>query len=191
MLVLSPYAPEDSPIPRRSYDVALVPRYHLSSPIEQNCRPQREWARKYTQKMLPGLQPSRPKVRCHSKSLMSVFAHSSQPPQQAAQSTYTLQQRRVSHEPARPVQTVNPQYFPPARPRSQVEAMPPFGPPHTPATFFTPVYDSAVRHPVFFTQTLKKPPFSIPLAASQGYNPVASGYIVEQRRAEQPGKTKL
>lgn len=69
--------------------------------------------------------------------------------------------------------------------------MPPFGPLQTPATFFTPVYDSAIRHPVFFTQNLKKPPFPIPQVASQGWNPVANGYIMEQRRADAPGKTKL
>ncbi|CBX93996.1 predicted protein [Plenodomus lingam JN3] len=69
--------------------------------------------------------------------------------------------------------------------------MPPFGPPHNPATFFTPPYDSAVRHPVFFTSNLRKPPFPIPQAASQGWNPVANGYIHEQRKAEAIGKTKL
>jgi hypothetical protein len=69
--------------------------------------------------------------------------------------------------------------------------MPPFGPPQTPATFFAPVYDSAIRHPVFFTQNLKKPPFPIPQITSQGYHPVASGYIMEQRRVEEAGRTKL
>ncbi|CAO2654891.1 Nn.00g116240.m01.CDS01 [Neocucurbitaria sp. VM-36] len=128
--------------------------------------------------MLPGLQPSRPK-----------------PPQQPALPTYAHEQRRIVHEASRPASTANPQ--PPnttislSRPRSQVEAMPPFGPAQTPATFFTPLYDSAIRHPVFFTQNLKKPPFPIPQNTSQGWNPVASGYIMEQKRAEATGRTKL
>lgn len=56
---------------------------------------------------------------------------------------------------------------------------------------FTPLYDSAIRHPVFFTQTLKKPPFPIPQVASQGWSPVASGYIAEQKKIEANGRTKL
>jgi hypothetical protein len=53
-------------------------------------------------------------------------------------------------------------------------------------------YDSAIRHPVFFTQNLKKPPFPIPQIPCQGWSPVASGYIMEQQQAlkTQP-KTKL
>ncbi|KAH6016592.1 hypothetical protein HBI83_135830 [Parastagonospora nodorum] len=126
--------------------------------------------------MLPGLQPSRPK-----------------PPQQSAVPTYAQQQRRAVHEAA----LQSPPPPPPGaqatvshpRPRSQIEAMPPF-PPRQPST--SPFYDSAVRHPVFFTQNLKKPPFPIPQIASQGWSPVANGYIMEQQRAmaSEP-KTKL
>jgi hypothetical protein len=59
--------------------------------------------------------------------------------------------------------------------------------------FFPPqsFYDSAVRHPVFFTETLRKPPFPIPNMASQGWSPVANGYIREQGRPEESGRTKL
>ncbi|KAF2855836.1 hypothetical protein T440DRAFT_164755 [Plenodomus tracheiphilus IPT5] len=125
--------------------------------------------------MFSGLQPSRPR-----------------PPQQSSLPTYVHQRQRITHTTP---QSSTPQHVQPSvntpRPRSQIEAMPPFGPPQTPATFFTPLYDSAVRHPVFFTQNLKKPPFPIPQAASQGYNPVADGYIHEQRKAEAAGKTKL
>ncbi|EUC50561.1 hypothetical protein COCMIDRAFT_81391 [Bipolaris oryzae ATCC 44560] len=124
--------------------------------------------------MLPSLQPSRPK-----------------PPQQSPQPTYAQQQQRVAHSSQQNISQPSSLPLNPPKPRSQVEAMPPFGPPQTPASFFTPVYDSAVRHPVFFTQNLKKPPFPLPQVASQGCNPVASGYIMEQRRVETPGRTKL
>ncbi|KAH7398439.1 hypothetical protein BKA66DRAFT_203743 [Pyrenochaeta sp. MPI-SDFR-AT-0127] len=128
--------------------------------------------------MLPGLQPSRPK-----------------PPQQSALPTYAHQHRRAVHESSQDISPQIPQpsrsMLGPARPRSQVEAMPPFGPAQTPATFFTPLYDSAIRHPVFFTQNLKKPPFPIPQSTGQGYNPVASGYIMEQRKSDAAGRTKL
>ncbi|CAN9219212.1 unnamed protein product [Alternaria alternata] len=128
--------------------------------------------------MFPSLQPSRPK-----------------PHQQPATLSFAHQQRRAAHPPSQASQQPTTQPSNPftnvSKPRSQIEAMPPFGPPQTPATFFTPVYDSAIRHPVFFTQNLKKPPFPIPQAASQGWSPVASGYVMEQRRAEVTGKTKL
>ncbi|KAL7778638.1 hypothetical protein CFE70_008139 [Pyrenophora teres f. teres 0-1] len=112
----------------------------------------------------------------------------------ASRSEYTL--RRIFHSPLHASsQQSQPLTNPPlnsARPRSQIEAMPPFGPAQTPATFFTPVYDSAIRHPVFFTQNLKKPPFPIPQVAAHSWNPVASGYVAEQRRSgEVAGKTKL
>ncbi|KAJ5065544.1 hypothetical protein J3E74DRAFT_414531 [Bipolaris maydis] len=123
--------------------------------------------------MLPSLQPSRPK-----------------PPQQSSQPAYA-QQRRATHSLQQIISQPPSLPLNPPKPHSQVEAMPPFGPPQTPASFFTPVYDSAVRHPVFFTQNLKKPPFPLPQVASQGCNPVASGYIMEQGRAEAPGRTKL
>ena len=119
-----------------------------------------------------------------------------QPPQQSSHHTPTQQQqRRALHSPlnaSQQSQKPSNHSLSPAQPRSQIEAMPPFGPAHTPATFFTPVYDSAIRHPVFFTQNLKKPPFPIPQFAAQSWNPVASGYVAEQRRSEAvTGKTKL
>ncbi|KAI8942723.1 hypothetical protein NX059_000771 [Plenodomus lindquistii] len=126
-------------------------------------------------KMFSGLQPHRPK-----------------PAQQPSQPTYAHQQQRTTQftpQAVNPTPAQNSATSP--KPRSQIEAMPPFGPPQTPATFFTPLYDSAVRHPVFFTQNLKKPPFPLPQAASQGWSPVANGYIHEQQKAEAAGKTKL
>lgn len=70
--------------------------------------------------------------------------------------------------------------------------MPPLGP-GTPLLPPRGLYESAVRHPVFFTEQLKKPPFPIPGVAGHGWSPVAAGYILEQRRAETNGvpKTKL
>ncbi|OAL04155.1 hypothetical protein IQ06DRAFT_324587 [Phaeosphaeriaceae sp. SRC1lsM3a] len=123
--------------------------------------------------MLPSLQPSRPK-----------------PPQQSAPSTYVHQQRRAVHETTHQNQSPDTARDSPAtRPRNQLEAMPPHQPAHAPAHSF---YDSAIRHPVFFTQNLKKPPFPIPQIASQGWSPVANGYIMEQQRAmNKDPKTKL
>ncbi|KAF2788736.1 hypothetical protein K505DRAFT_285595 [Melanomma pulvis-pyrius CBS 109.77] len=130
--------------------------------------------------MLPAFQPSRPK-----------------PPQQRPQPSYAQQQQRATHElphspslnsPLHPMSTPNP-----PKPRNQVEAMPPFTP--TQAPFFPPrsFYDSAVRHPVFFTSQLRKPPFPIPEVASRGWSPVASGYIMESKKVEANSgpKTKL
>lgn len=55
------------------------------------------------------------------------------------------------------------------------------------------LYDSAVRHPVFFSEQLRKPPFPIPQMGSQGFSPIASGYIVESKKVEGNGtvRTKL
>ncbi|KAF1955867.1 hypothetical protein CC80DRAFT_81373 [Byssothecium circinans] len=128
--------------------------------------------------MISSFQPQRPK-----------------PPQQRPQPTLPLQQTRTSHNPpSLPPQQANASSQPLSspRPRSQFEAMSPFGPAppfSSPRAF----YDVAVRHPVFFTEQLRKPPFPMPQMASQGWSPVASGYIQEQRRAEAEavGRTKL
>ncbi|KAH7089063.1 hypothetical protein FB567DRAFT_323888 [Paraphoma chrysanthemicola] len=133
--------------------------------------------------MLPGLQPSRPKAsRFHVLSFDPT--DDSQPPQQSAQPTYAHQQRRATHTTSQSVAHTQPTAL---RPRSQVEAMPPNG-----ALPASPFFDAATRHPVFFTQNLRKPPFPIPQIASQGWSPVASGYIMEQQRAlRSEPKTKL
>ncbi|TID25602.1 hypothetical protein E6O75_ATG03465 [Venturia nashicola] len=89
----------------------------------------------------------------------------------------------------------------PHPPRSQIEAMPPFAQTllhpsaiprlshpsfHNSATLqqflqSTPVYDPAKCHPVFFTQSLRRPPFSFADSAGSGANhPVAFGYVTEQ-----------
>lgn len=90
--------------------------------------------------------------------------------------------------------------------RSQIEAMPPtmappsaFAPPPGPIlqprlsnTPLSQHYDSSIRHPVFFSPTLRKPPFPLPYAASGGVNPVAQGYVVENGgNAARGVRTKL
>ncbi|KAF2129551.1 hypothetical protein P153DRAFT_366941 [Dothidotthia symphoricarpi CBS 119687] len=130
--------------------------------------------------MLPSLQPSRPKLQ-----------------QQSTNSTYTYQQRRAGHEASQGQQAPNIQApHSNRKPQSQIEAMPPSGSIPARASFFPPpaIYDSAKCHPVFFTTNLRKPPFAIPQIATQGWNPVASGYIMEQRKpvgADVGPKTKL
>ncbi|UPX19055.1 uncharacterized protein EKO05_0009331 [Ascochyta rabiei] len=122
--------------------------------------------------MIPSLQPSRPK-----------------PLQQATQPTYVYQQRRTTH--GLPQPQPMPSCSPPAsqRPQSQIEAMPPARTSSSfPAQSF---YDAATRHPVFFTNNLRKPPFPIPQMRSQGWNPVANGYIQERAKAQGGGGTKL
>ncbi|KAF2739017.1 hypothetical protein EJ04DRAFT_458421 [Polyplosphaeria fusca] len=132
--------------------------------------------------MLPALQPSRPKLQPSSQ-------HSYQHQQKRA-----IQEQRLppsspgSHQPPKPtVGTGN------AKPRNQIEAMPPLvaGPffPLPPRN----LYDSAIRHPVFFTDQLRKPPFPIPEMPCQGWSPVASGYVLEQKRDDRSGspRTKL
>ncbi|KAK8191984.1 hypothetical protein HDK77DRAFT_485600 [Phyllosticta capitalensis] len=51
----------------------------------------------------------------------------------------------------------------------------------------SPAYDCAVRHPVFFTCALRKPPFALP--HDETMNPVARGYISENQN--QKKQTKL
>lgn len=60
--------------------------------------------------------------------------------------------------------------------------------PSLPAQSF---YDAATRHPVFFTSNLRKPPFPIPQMPSQGWNPVANGYIQEREKVQSGLGTKL
>ncbi|KAH7116008.1 hypothetical protein B0J11DRAFT_115243 [Dendryphion nanum] len=123
--------------------------------------------------MFPALQPSRPKISQQRPSPTYQQTRALHPPQPAPHLT--------SQEPATP------------KPRTQIEAMPPFGPAY--ATLLPPrdMYNSATRHPVFFTAQLRKPPFPIPDLGSQGWSPVANGYIMERERASgsEVGRTKL
>ncbi|OCK90239.1 uncharacterized protein K441DRAFT_580025 [Cenococcum geophilum 1.58] len=137
--------------------------------------------------MLPVLQPSRPK-------------YPPQPgPSYLHQQTRSQQQLSGSFKP--PQEIRQPTEIPGARQhRNQLEAMPPFGPmPQAPmlqsrvTDLMQHRYDSAIRHPVFFTEQLRKPPFPLPENASHGLNPVAHGYITENRRpdAGTGGRIKL
>jgi len=70
------------------------------------------------------------------------------------------------------------------RPWNQIEAMP---------SYYPSFYNPAIRHPVFFTNQLRKPPFPIPKIASSGWSPVAAGYVEEIKKGEGKGShvTKL
>ncbi|PBP16826.1 hypothetical protein BUE80_DR012444 [Diplocarpon rosae] len=105
--------------------------------------------------MIPSLQPSRPKVPC------------SHPPpplnQQRTRTSSTLSSQM-------PVSRI---------PRSQIEAMPPYSSTprnqHEPA-LTQPTLDPSKRHPVFFTERLKKAPAGV--SAGSGWtSPVAAGYV--------------
>jgi hypothetical protein len=149
--------------------------------------------------MLPSLQPHRPKV-----SSIKCFYPSSNDIQ-LPKSSPKLQQEQIRHKGTQDLLR-NPPSNPSSnhlgnqnKPRSQLEAMPPFAPlPHLMTRPIRPApYSSATCHPVFFTQTLLKPPFPLPIGpgAATGLNPVAFGYIPESgaRRPSNEGspRTKL
>jgi hypothetical protein len=62
-----------------------------------------------------------------------------------------------------------------------MEAMPPAMTRNNTSTATGPhAFSSASLHPVFFTSTLRKPPFSLPgILNPANYNPVALGYLAE------------
>lgn len=66
-------------------------------------------------------------------------------------------------------------------PRNQIEAMPPAMTRSTASIAAgAQAFSSASMHPVFFTSTLRKPPFSLPGNPNPAsYNPVALGYLAE------------
>ncbi|QDS73087.1 hypothetical protein FKW77_000204 [Venturia effusa] len=127
--------------------------------------------------MYSSLQPHRPQLQSHTP-------HNQNPLQQ--------QTRSSSNQPV---------YQAPHPPPSQIEAMPPFATTflhpsatpqlsqpsfhNNPATLqqflqSRPVYDPAKCHPVFFTQSLRRPPFAFADSGGSGANnPVAYGYVAE------------
>ncbi|EOD51945.1 hypothetical protein UCRNP2_1260 [Neofusicoccum parvum UCRNP2] len=145
--------------------------------------------------MLPALQPSRPTYppTTQPRPLPLPLQHTRQTSNAPAALPTTSSP--TAHRPPHPPALAAP------APRSQIEAMPPsplalapapppsaFAPPpgHGPVlqprlsgTPLSQHYDSSVRHPVFFSPALRKPPFPLPDAASGGVNPVAHGYVVE------------
>ncbi|KAF2265849.1 hypothetical protein CC78DRAFT_514837 [Lojkania enalia] len=135
--------------------------------------------------MLPALQPSRPKLQTDQRpsrppKQQSRSTVTSAPDPQSLPSSSTATHLQTAAQPSRPPSAAS--FF---KPRSQIEAMPPLAmlPPRN-------LYDSAVRHPVFFTEQLRKPPFPMPDMGSQGWSPVANGYIMEKKKAGGP-QTKL
>ncbi|KAL2349711.1 hypothetical protein BJ546DRAFT_866359, partial [Cryomyces antarcticus] len=120
------------------------------------------------------------------------YPPSSTPAQAHHQQIRTTQQQ---HQPSAP------QSHPrsPPKPRSQLEAMPPHLSPlslqaRMPSSPVTQHYNASIRHPVFFTERLRKAPFPLPIAARGSMSPVAEGYILEDRRkdaAAPNGRTKL
>ncbi|KAF2204394.1 hypothetical protein GQ43DRAFT_429006 [Delitschia confertaspora ATCC 74209] len=139
--------------------------------------------------MFPLLQPSRPKHPQQSPQINHVH-------QQTREVHQTLQYQAPSTDVSTPSSTSQSTILPPKL-HSRLEVMPPFAAPPQNSMFplagSPAFYNSAVRHPVFFTPKLKKPPFPIPHSPSQGFNPVASGYIMENRKptVEGAAKTKL
>ena len=78
------------------------------------------------------------------------------------------------------------------KPGSQIEAMPPSASPVIPLHPIILSYNSATRHPVFFTPDLRKAPFPLPIFPAAGFHPVATGYVLEQRKVLSDGSaTKL
>ncbi|KAH7050074.1 hypothetical protein B0J12DRAFT_573707 [Macrophomina phaseolina] len=130
--------------------------------------------------MLPTLQPSRPKHPPATRSPLLPLQHSRRASSQG------------SGDPTSTSTSAQAVYNPPpqSQPRSQIEAMPPY--PRLSSTPLSQHYDISVRHPVFFSPALRKPPFPLPHAASEGVNPVAHGYVVENgANAAREMKTKL
>ncbi|KAK4915194.1 hypothetical protein LTR28_013584, partial [Elasticomyces elasticus] len=71
--------------------------------------------------------------------------------------------------------------------RSQLEAMPAHFSALSPQPQFssspiTQHYNPSTRHPVFFTERLRKAPFPLPNAARGSIHPAVEGYILENRR---------
>ncbi|GAB7346810.1 hypothetical protein MBLNU459_g1908t1 [Dothideomycetes sp. NU459] len=122
--------------------------------------------------MFPALQPSRPKY----------------PPAGTAQQP-SLRQTRSASQQAEP--NDRPAHPSSNRPQSQIEAMPPYGPAQAPAQLPPPPFNSATRHPVFFTDGLRKPPFPLPLFPAGGFHPVATGYVFDPKSFHPSSSTKL
>ncbi|CAG8979860.1 hypothetical protein HYALB_00002633 [Hymenoscyphus albidus] len=137
--------------------------FQTNSPRENIEAQGRETEAQNLANMISHLQCSRPKI-----SQPSPFPTSNPLHQQPAQPNSWVSQFTDSN--------LQP------KPRNQIEAMPPSSTGssmNVPANFKVPrvILDSAVRHPVFFTDRFKKVPHGI------GYgkgSPVSEGYIFEE-----------
>ncbi|KAF1347132.1 hypothetical protein BDV97DRAFT_233657 [Delphinella strobiligena] len=113
--------------------------------------------------MFPALQPHRPKY----------------PPSQSSNKAPSFQQTRNISQQA-PQNTSETSYSDMTKPRNQIEAMPPVTAPFMPNNPQIHKYNSATRHPVFFTPNVRKPPFPLPYFTAAACHPVAAGYVFEQ-----------
>lgn len=124
--------------------------------------------------MFPALQPSRPKVSRRIALLeippRNQLDSPQYPPSQTTQRPSFQQTRPVSNDTSKPM--------------SQIEAMPPntSDPPQAVS------YNPATRHPVFFSASFHKPPFSLPLVPSSGFHPSATGYVFNSNKSTPPTK---
>lgn len=144
--------------------------------------------------MISSLQPPRPRVRKPQNTVLSSSLHRTgadysiqyPPPQSIPPSLNQQPTRSHSSTPSKPT----PIYTPPA-PRTQIEAMPPSPLPTSPLQARQVLLDAAKRHPVFFTDRLKKAPVGINTGGGSWVSPVAKGYVFNDgaRRAE--GGVKL
>jgi hypothetical protein len=143
--------------------------------------------------MISSLQPSRPRVRNPQTTVLSSYLHRTganysyqYPPQSISPSLNQQPTRSPSSTSSKPT----PIYTPPA-PRTQIEAMPPSPLPTSPLQARQVLLDAAKRHPVFFTDRLKKAPLGVNTGGGSWVSPVAMGYVFNDgaRRAE--GGVKL
>jgi len=83
----------------------------------------------------------------------------------------------LNQQPSRPITTPNYTYTPPG-PRNQIEALPP-NPLQARQQIRSQelLLDAATRHPVFFTDRLKKAPVGVKAGSGAWISPVAEGYV--------------
>ncbi|PVH80332.1 hypothetical protein DL98DRAFT_202965 [Cadophora sp. DSE1049] len=144
----------------------MFPRRSISQ-IFQNNTPRKQ-GQEEDSEMFTSMQSSRPKLPHH------------QPPPPTNQ-----QQTRTSSTLSSPLQSTPYTQIPPpptAFPRNQIEAMPPlpFPVPVARNPFLAPqqmVLDASKRHPVFFTERLKKAPEGVRAGNGNWSSPVATGYV--------------
>jgi hypothetical protein len=85
----------------------------------------------------------------------------------------------MNQQPSRPLTAPIPNYtYTPPRPRNQIEALPP-NPLQARQQKRSQelLLDAAIRHPVFFTDRLKKAPVGVKAGSVGWSSPVAEGYV--------------
>ena len=86
--------------------------------------------------------------------------------------------------------SAKPTYTPPA-PRTQIEAMPPTPLPVSSTQERQAMLDASKRHPVFFTDRLKKAPVGVDAGNGAWTSPVAMGYVFNDGVKSVEGGVKL